>query len=61
MGGVMAKFKVIKTFIYSEEITLEAESKEAAIHAAMHSDECDRIHDDHLYDCTASEVREKDK
>lgn len=57
----MATFKVIKTFMYSEEITLEAESKEAAIEAAMKSDDCDRIHDDHLWDCTASEVRASDQ
>lgn len=53
----MPTFKVIKTFMYSEEVTLEAESKEAAIEAAMHSDECDRIHDDHLWDCAAQEVK----
>lgn len=52
----MPHFKVTKTFIYSEELTLEADSKAEAIEAAMRSDECERIHDDHLYDCTAREV-----
>lgn len=52
----MPFFLVTKTFTYSETITLEAATKEEAIAAAIHSDDCDRIHDDTLDDCTAKEV-----
>jgi hypothetical protein len=53
----MPKFKVTKTFQYTEEVEIEAETAEAAILAANHVDG-DRIHDDTLMDAVASRIND---
>lgn len=53
----MPKFKVIKTFQYTEEVEVEASTAEAAKEAANDMDG-DRIHDDTLVDSVARRIAE---
>lgn len=53
----MPKFKVIKTFQYTEEVEVEADTAEAAKAAAMEIDG-DRIHDDMLVESIARRIND---
>ncbi|MBC3871503.1 hypothetical protein [Undibacterium oligocarboniphilum] len=54
----MPKYLVTKKMQYTEEVEVEAESKEMAVELAMPIDGT-RIHDDHLYDCYAKIIEGK--
>ena len=52
----MKKWRVVKEYHYTEVIEeIEAETKKEAETKAC-SMNGERVHDDHLYDCTASEI-----
>lgn len=51
----MPTFKVIKTFIYSEELDVEAETAAEAHEKGLAADYFDKLHGDLLQSC---EVRE---
>ena len=53
----MPKFKVIKTFQYTEVVEVEADTAEAAKAAAMDIDG-DRIHDDTLVESVARRIND---
>lgn len=52
----MKTYQVVKTYRYTEEIIVEAETKAEAEQIAMDSDDCERIHDDTLLDVVAKEI-----
>lgn len=54
----MPMYRVIKTFQYTEEIEIDADTPEAAKAAAMELEGM-RIHDDSLVDIAATAVKSK--
>ena len=58
---IMSKcYKVVRIMMYTEELTVKADSEEEAIKNAMYED-FDRVHDDHIYDEYVIEVDYEDQ
>lgn len=56
----MPKFRVTKTFTYTEEVVVEAADRAEAEAKALTTDQCDKQGNDHLLKCDAVELTSAD-